>query len=77
MKMRPLMLLLLGLLTCHMALAVCGVSAEPSIERVTLFEEGRDGFTPVPDPRDRRDLAWKCAGVLRGKKVFDGGPGGD
>lgn len=33
------------LLMCLMALADRGVSAEPSIERVTLFEEGRDGFT--------------------------------
>ena len=33
------------LLICHTVLADRGVSAEPSIERVTLFEEGRDGFT--------------------------------
>ena len=33
------------LLMCLMALADRGVRAEPSIERVTLFEEGRDGFT--------------------------------
>jgi hypothetical protein len=39
------LLWLLGLLTCHMVLTNCGVSAVPSIERVTLFEEGRDGFT--------------------------------
>lgn len=33
------------LLTCQMVLPCCGVSAEPAVERVTLFEEGRDGFT--------------------------------
>lgn len=44
-NVRPFILWLLGLLTCHMVLTNCGVSAEPSIERVTLFEEGRDGFT--------------------------------
>lgn len=33
------------LLTYQMVVANCGVSAEPLLERVTLFEEGRDGFT--------------------------------
>jgi sialidase-1 len=33
------------LLIFQLGLAACSFCAEPSIERVTLFEEGRDGFT--------------------------------